>query len=163
MKKSSVDITVSDQQLERELKRTVMKRKRRATCLRTVSSLIVFAAILLLISVVWFPLYPVLDSSMEPVLKEGQLVIAMRTQKLKPDDIAVFFHENQILIKRVIGIAGDRIEDPLPEAADQVPDGHYFTKGDNDGTPEPGCVAEEKIVGKIIFCIWPLQYAGYIG
>lgn len=177
MKKSSRDITLSDQQLEKELKRMASKRKRRAVILRTISSILVFSALVLIATIIWFPVYRVADASMEPDLKEGQIVIAMRTQKLKQNDIAAFFYENQILIKRVVGIAGDRIrigaENPVsgataPTDLYQVPDGSV-AMGDNQlslmnyGMSESGCVPEEKLAGKIIFCIWPLQYAGYVG
>lgn len=50
----------------------------------------------------------------------------------------------------------------------QVPDERYFVMGDHRSTSvdsrhaELGCVAEEQIVGKIIFRLWPLGRFGFI-
>ena len=50
----------------------------------------------------------------------------------------------------------------------QVPDGRYFMLGDDRATSvdsrhsSVGCVAEEQIVGKIIYRIWPLDTLGSI-
>lgn len=48
----------------------------------------------------------------------------------------------------------------------QVPESRYFLMGDHRATSVDsrssvvGCVAEEQIVGKIVFCVWPLSEFG---
>lgn len=50
----------------------------------------------------------------------------------------------------------------------QVPEGKYFLMGDQRATSvdsrhsSVGCIAEEEIVGKIIFRIWPWESLGWI-
>lgn len=50
----------------------------------------------------------------------------------------------------------------------QVPESRYFLMGDHRTTSVDsrsstvGCVAEEQVVGKIVFCIWPLSDFGKV-
>ena len=50
----------------------------------------------------------------------------------------------------------------------QVPDERYFVMGDHRSTSVDsrntaiGCVAEEQIVGRIVFRVWPLSKLGFV-
>ena len=131
---------------------------------------------------------------MEPTLKQGEIVVALRTRNINPDNVIAIYFENQILVKRVVGMPGDYIhldkqgivtvneesidEEYLSESVTGttdlvypylVPEKHYFVIADNreestdSGIFQFGCIPEEKIIGKILFCVWPLNRIGYIG
>lgn len=55
---------------------------------------------------------PIEGDSMEPTVHDGDKVLVYRTQKLRYDDIIVFYcpEMSKQLIKRVIGVAGDTVE-----------------------------------------------------
>ena len=110
MKKSRMDLSVSDQQLEKELKRSTTRSKSLRRFWRFFSSILVIGAALVLVSAIWLPIYQITGESMEPTLKQGQLVVALRTQQINPGDIVAMYFENQILMKRIIGISGDQIQ-----------------------------------------------------
>lgn len=73
-------------------------------------------------------------------------------------------------------VNGEMIDEPyLPEKAFgdcniplpyQIPDGRYFVMGDNRATSQDsrnsvvGCIAEEQIVGKALFRLWPFNRFG---
>lgn len=50
----------------------------------------------------------------------------------------------------------------------QVPEGQYFVMGDNRSKSQDsrnanvGCVAGDQILGKVLFCIWPLSSFGIV-
>ena len=50
----------------------------------------------------------------------------------------------------------------------QVPDKKFFLMGDHRSvsvdsrSTSIGCVSEEQIVGKLVFCVWPLEQFGAI-
>lgn len=47
---------------------------------------------------------------MEPTLEDGQVIVLEKSGKFKTGDLIGFYYQNKILLKRVIGQAGDYID-----------------------------------------------------
>lgn len=85
-------------------------------------SLTVVAAIAVLLTILLFPVLQVNGNSMEPFLNNGDIIIALKPKKLvKRGDIIAFYYNDKVLLKRVIGIAGDKI--------DMDEDGNVYVNG----------------------------------
>ena len=97
-------------QLESEMKRIRYKRGYLKTLYNTVASLLVVAAVAVLISMLFLPVLRVTGESMSPTLNNDELIICNKRCNFKSGDIVAFYFNNKILLKRVIGTAGDVID-----------------------------------------------------
>lgn len=68
------------------------------------------AAVSVLLATVFFPILRVSGVSMEPTLEDGQVIVLEKSGKFKTGDLIGFYYQNKILLKRVIGQAGDYID-----------------------------------------------------
>ena len=177
--------------LKAELKRVRYRHRYRAVLISTVSTLIVVAAIAVLVATLWMPVLQIYGNSMTPTLEEGQIVLSLKESEFVQGDLVAFYLGNKLLVKRVIAGPGDWVEitqegqvyrngklleEPYVselalgqcdlEFPYQIPDERYFLLGDHRETSVDsrssvvGCVAEEQIVGKIVYCVWPLDQLG---
>lgn len=146
-------------QIEAEILREKYNRKYKQVLRSTVYSLIVVAAIAVLIATLAFPVLQISGSSMEPTLVDEEIVVLVKTTNLKKGELCCFSYQNKLLIKRVIGLPGDKINitengtvyvnDELivePYVTDMalgecdiefpcyVTDNHYFVLGDHRST-----------------------------
>lgn len=92
--------------------REVIKRKRayQKALWGTVYSLIIVAAIAVLIATLVLPVLQISGNSMEPTLKDKDIIVLIKNNKLKTGDLCAFSYQNKVLIKRIIGTPGDYIE-----------------------------------------------------
>lgn len=152
MRRNIPDKVLTDQQLEKELQRTMVKRRHLSLFKTMVSILLVAAALIVLITTLWFPIYQVTDKSTESHQKH-EYIVAYKTKELSPEDIVAVYHHDQILLKRVVEL---------------LDGGYSVTDAQLESPPAAEANAVEwidrdKVAGKVLFCIWPLQQAGYIG
>ena len=103
------DVPTSEQ-FAAELKRIRYRKDYRKMLASTLSSLLVVAAIAVLISMLFLPVLRVTGSSMTPTLLNDELVICNKRSNFQSGDIVAFYFNNKILLKRVIGTAGDVID-----------------------------------------------------
>ena len=98
---------------EQEIKAEIKRLQYRETYLRTLKStfltIISVIAAFFLISTLVLPVFRTYGDAMQPTLKEGQLVVTLRTTKVKTGDLICFYYNNKVLIKRVIAVGGDTV------------------------------------------------------
>ena len=92
-----------------ELKRERNKIRYRRVLKSAVYALVIVAAVAALIATLVLPVLQISGTSMEPTLKNGQIVVLVKTGNLERGDLCGFSYSNKILIKRVIGLPGDVI------------------------------------------------------
>ena len=92
-----------------ELKRERNRRRFRQIIKSSIYTLIVVAAVAVLITTLVLPVLQIAGTSMEPTLKNGEIVVLLKTDRLERGDLCGFSYSNKILIKRVIGLPGDVI------------------------------------------------------
>lgn len=97
-------------QIEGELKRLRRKQNSRRIFRQTVFSLLVVAAVAVLAAMLFFPIFRVTGSSMEPTLNAKEIVVCLKSSRFQSGDLVAFYYNNKVLLKRVIGTAGDTIE-----------------------------------------------------
>ena len=96
--------------LEGELKREKYKKRYNTVLRSTVFTLLVVAAAATLLATFFVPVLQIYGTSMYPTLKEGEIVLAVKTNRYDKGDVIGFYYNNKILIKRIIGISGDWID-----------------------------------------------------
>ena len=114
MKKDFSQDRPSAEQLEEELERITYRKTFSRTLRSTFFSLVVVAAVAVLVSVLFVPVLQIYGASMTPSLENGEIVLTVRgSGTAKRGEIIAFYYNNKILVKRIIGLPGDwvRIEE----------------------------------------------------
>lgn len=181
------------EQLEAELKRVKYRSRYRSVLKSTLYTLIVVAAIAVLVATIWLPVLQIYGSSMSPTLNAGDIVVSVKESDVQQGDLVAFYIGNKILVKRCIALPGQVVDidehgnvyvdgklldepyldeksygDANMDFPYHVPESRYFCMGDHRATSvdsrhtEIGCIAEEQIVGKIVFRVWPFSDFGQV-
>ena len=100
----------SIEEVEGEKKRLDKRGEQRHFLAGIIGTLTVFAAAVVLCVTLFFPVLQVTGDSMEPGLREGNLILTRKTDHLKTGDICGFYYNNELLLKRVIGVPGDMVD-----------------------------------------------------
>ena len=95
--------------LEEEIKREKYKSKYTKILRSTIYALIIIASISALIGTLIMPVLEVNNTTMKPLLENNEIVLSLKTKKLKKGDIIAFYQGNKILIKRVVAVPGNYI------------------------------------------------------
>ena len=152
---------------------------------KTLSVLVVVAAISVLVATLWMPVLKIYGSSMDPTLENGQIVVSIKTKRLKSGDVVAFWQGNKLLVKRVIAgpgqkvsVDGKAIHESYVDSESlgntdidfphQVEESRWFCMGDNressidSRSAAIGDISKEQIEGKVLFSVWPLNKIGIV-
>lgn len=144
------------EQLEQELEKEYRHKRLFGNAKRTAFLLLTVAAVAVLVAVLWMPVLRIYGTSMTPTLYAGDIVVSVKATDMNTGDIIAFYYNNDVLVKRLIGLPGDWIdidedgnvyrngemleEEYVTEKAlgdcnillpYQVPDNRYFVLGDH--------------------------------
>ncbi|MCD7823704.1 MAG: signal peptidase I [Oscillospiraceae bacterium] len=109
-KKKRELVLPTEEEVQAERRRLKFRRRFIATLRTTVYALIVVAAVAVLLATLFLPVLQVSGSSMEPTLSNNDIILLFKTDKLETGDLIGFYYQNKLLLKRVIGVAGDTID-----------------------------------------------------
>ena len=99
----------SEEQVRSELDRIRVRKRFVRTLLNTVAVLVVVAAAAVLISTIWMPVIQISGDSMNPSLRDGDILVTLNTDSVSRGDLCCVSWQNKMLVKRVIGLPGDTV------------------------------------------------------
>ena len=75
-----------------------------------IMSLFLTVAVIIIINNMWLSVMRIDGSSMNPILKNNEIVIAVRGNNPEKNDIIAFTYKNKLHAKRVIAVAGEWVD-----------------------------------------------------
>lgn len=112
MAKQNIDLNSDSdlELLERELYREKYKSRYKKVLRSTIYALVIVAAISTLIATLFLPVLQIYGDSMDPTLKEGDIVVSIKDGNYKVGSVCAFYNNNHILVKRIIATSGQMVD-----------------------------------------------------
>ena len=107
MKKASFP---SLEEIQQEVTRVKSQGRYHQALRSTVSTIVVVAALAVLVAALLLPVLRVTGTSMQPAFQPGDIIVAYKTDTFHPGDLCCFYYNNKLIVKRVIAMSGDRVE-----------------------------------------------------
>ena len=96
--------------IEQEMTQVRSKGKFRQALKGTIGTVIVVAAVAVLVAFIFLPVLRITGTSMQPTFQPGDIVLIYKTDNYKEGEVCSFYYNNKLILKRIIGMEGDRIE-----------------------------------------------------
>lgn len=96
--------------IEREMSQVRSKGRYRRALRGTAGTVVVVAAVAVLIATLLLPVMRITGTSMQPGFQPGDIIVGWKTRDLERGDTCLFYFNNKLIIKRLIGLGGDTIE-----------------------------------------------------
>ena len=96
--------------LRAERKRVKYNRRYKRVLGSTVFTLVVVAAVAVLVATIWMPVLQIYGASMTPTLEEGDVVVSVKGSDYATGDLVSFYIGNKLLVKRYIAGAGQWVD-----------------------------------------------------
>ncbi len=150
------DRVPSMEEIEAERKRLAYQKRYKHTFRSTFYTLVVVAAVAVLLAMLFLPVLQVSGDSMEHTLYDKDIILLLKTNDFETGELVSFNWQNKLLIKRIIGTPGDVVDisgdgvvsvngtvldEPYVDALSlgecdikfpyQVPENRYFVLGDH--------------------------------
>ncbi len=98
------------EEIQNEMRRARSQSKYHQALKSTAGTIVVVAAIAVLVASIFLPVLRVTGSSMQPSFSPGNVLVAVKTRDYLPGDVCSFYYNNKLIIKRVIATGGDMLE-----------------------------------------------------
>ena len=134
---------VSNEEVKEELNRLKEREKYLKHLRKTLSVLVVVAAISVLVATLWMPVLKIYGSSMNPTLENGKAITETY-------------------------VDSESLGNTDSDFPHQVEDSRWFCMGDNressidSRSAAIGDISKEQIEGKVLFSVWPLNKIGIV-
>ena len=96
--------------IQDEMRRSKNQSKYHQALKSTAGTIVVVAAIAVLVASIFLPVLRVTGTSMQPNFAPGNVLVAVKTKDYVPGDVCSFYYNNKLIIKRVIATGGDVLE-----------------------------------------------------
>ena len=100
----------STAEVEAERERLAYRSRYMRVLRSTVYTLLVVAAVAVLLATLFLPVLQVSGDSMNPTLQDRDIILLVKNSDMKTGDLCGFYWQNKLLLKRIIGLPGDVIE-----------------------------------------------------
>lgn len=92
MRRKSESLEIPEtERLEAELNRVTHRSRFHSVLRSTIYTLIVVAAVSVLVATIWLPILQIYGASMTPTLKEGDIVVSVKGTKFQSGDLIAFY------------------------------------------------------------------------